>query len=648
MKIKQIPLGLLTIGASVTLGLLSFAGMFAFLAKLLALGIVLPVLPIAIGSMVLAILYESEIFHVNIKGAAKQMFKKSYFNHLLAKEYLLEHTVANIHKDDCPEFFKDYAKIVQQLSKYAHKGLEKQSKLDKKAIEKTLKDMENVLALALFAPQGAYKSGYCEELSIWLRKNGQQQAWQTRLKDRLFHFGWKNFGWVNIFCLVAGLFSGLGMPFLFAEFIATSAAFITIPFAVWMCLLPCCMVGTCMVTYYSLSKFINHDTIKKWFNVIAQGWSKNGLTFTNVTITAGIIALLILALGLTLCTGGTWMTVASSDSLVAWVKRLPTFILGVLNPIVVTIYSGIFNIQNIAETLDMLKNMENPFISWKKSLFKIVHSMRNTENWFQRVNPFRIILKITFTPLRIILFLGHLASIAACTDRVPGFSEIWAFFIALINECLEDGHYFFKEAPHIHVFEGGTMIIDHGDHVHICMGADDLLAEALMEHLDASHSHNHDTDIPTQILRAVFSPLYLSATLWDWGFGQLNVGNGKVKLTFIQTFKKQMGIEEEKVYKEPVELSKGWLREQANYRVEKFKTSHFKNLFGKEAADAKDKITVLNDFQKDIKNLNKDLQTTLTSAVKSGLFNQNRSCIKKAKVKTQEAMEALIPRVFTV
>ena len=83
MKVKKIPrylaLFLLTFGASLILGFLSFGGMFALW----------PILPLAFSAFVLSVAYEGEIYLQNIKGALNKLFKHNHLQRQLANNYLL-------------------------------------------------------------------------------------------------------------------------------------------------------------------------------------------------------------------------------------------------------------------------------------------------------------------------------------------------------------------------------------------------------------------------------------------------------------------------------------------------------------------------------------------------------------------------------
>lgn len=115
------------------------------------------------------------------------------------------------------------------------------------------------------------------------------------------------------------------------------------------------------------------------------------------------------------------------------------------------------------------------------------------ENIQQKLNPFRILLKLTYTPLRIALFLGHLVSIGAVGDRLPGVPEIISAILGILAEFFEDWHYFFNLEP------------AHKDDIE----------SITQEHFSTPGGHDHEDDIPTKCLRFLFYPLIYMAAWWD-------------------------------------------------------------------------------------------------------------------------------------
>ena len=518
IKPRKIPYYLslitLTLGASLILGFLSFGGMY----------ILLPILPLAFATFALSVAYEGEIYLQNIKGAFNKLFKENYLKNHLAKEFLLSHFPKNTDDEHCPQFFKDYKAQLNLLKEFGHKELNEKSKKRKKEIEKTLGDMEKWFALQLFPSREnrTDESDYAKNLDQWLAKN-QQEEWQKLLKKRT-----KQFLNVASFSTLAGIFMGLGSTYLIVELFSLIPLFVAIPFTFWpIFILPMSLVAGvayAMQTYNAVTDIINNNTVLKWYDKIRQDLSK-GITVRSVFMATTAVVLVGLAIALTICTAGTWWTIATSARpLFDWMRRMPSFIMGVINPAITGLSAIFFNIQNSAESLEMVDQV----ISSKKNVFQRIYEsvingwshLRQTENWWQIFNPFRLILKLTITPLRVVLFLGHLISIALTSDRMPGVPQIVSVLVGIICEGFEDAHYFVggsddQDNENHHTMESHhETMIDNQDH--------NEFQSLLKDRLSPAEDHEHSVDIPTWILRTIASPVYALAALWDSSFSQLN------------------------------------------------------------------------------------------------------------------------------
>lgn len=651
MNIKNIPINpkkipyyllllLLTMGASLILGFLSFSGMYALL----------PALPLAFAAFALSVTYEGEIYLQNIKGALNKLFKFNYLKNHLAKEYLLAH-FPDTKEENCPQFFKDYKRQLNLLSEFGHKELNSDSKKRKKQIEKTLSDMEKWFALQLFKEKKnptIKESKYTKDLLDWLASH-EQSKWIQQWEKRRFQFNI-----VKGFSIVAGLFMGLGSTYLIVEAFTVIPFFAAIPFTFWpILILPMAVIAGAaygMLTYNAVTDMINNNTIIKWYNKIRNDLSQ-GLTIRNVFIATTAVFLVGLAIALTICTAGTWWTIATNARpLFDWMKKMPSFIMGVINPIITGASAIFFNIQNSAESLEMVDEATHS----NKNIFQTIYDaitsgyqhLRETENWLQIFNPFRIILKLTLTPLRILLFMGHLISVAVTADRMPGVPQILSALIAIISEGFEDAHYF---VGHGHGEENDE---EHGHHNHHNFG------QLLKERLDPDSGHEHNMDIPTWLLKTIASPIYGLAALWDFSFSQLNQpetkdlpSNKKPQvLTLKEAWNKQWGIAKEsnvEINPNAKRPSKEWRIEHAVTQIEKFERKHLKEVVvGRELADKK--IFALNQLKEKIRypEHGDTLSDTLEKAKKQSVYNQHRLFGQKGeKTCTQNFIEELPERI---
>lgn len=603
----------------------------------------LPALPLAFAGFALSVAYEGEIYLQNIKGALNKLFKFNYLKNYLAKEYLLTH-FPNTDEENCPQFFKDYKRQLELLAKFGHKELNQDSKKRKRQIEKTLSDMEKWFAMQLFADKdnpSPNTSKYTKELLDWLALN-KQDEWIKRWEKRHFQFHI-----VKGFSVVAGLFMGLGSTYLIVEAFTIIPFFAAIPFTLWpIIILPMAIVAGAaygMLTYNAVTDMINNNTVVKWYNKIRDDLSQ-GLTVRNVFIATTAVFLVGLALALTVCTAGTWWTIATNARpLFDWMKKMPSFIMGIINPIITGASAIVFNIQNTAESLDMVdeatRSNKNIFQKIYETISNGYQHLRETENWLQIVNPFRILLKLTITPLRILLFMGHLISVAVTSDRMPGVPQILSALVAIISEGFEDAHYFIG---HSHEEEHDEEYEHHNRQ---------QFEKLLKDRLDPESGHDHNMDIPTWILKTVASPLYGLAALWDFSASKLNPSDKKPHtLNLREAWNKQWGVAKEfdvKLNANAERPSQEWQVEHAVARIEKFQRKHLKDIvIGRELADKK--IVALNQLKEKIRHPEKGetLSETLEHAKKQSDYNQHRLFSQKGeKTRTQIFIEELPERV---
>jgi hypothetical protein len=197
-----------------------------------------------------------------------------------------------------------------------------------------------------------------------------------------------------------------------------------------------------------------------------------------------------------------------------------------------------------------------------------------------------------------LLFIGHLLSMSVATNRVPTISEFFSTLLGFLSEGFEDGHYFI---PH-----------KHADH----------------------EGHNHAHDFPTKLLKIIFMPIYILATLWDFGTSQLNPSpppKGKPhsgepqSLSFIEAWQKQTGEPEDV----PVEIkaeerpSEGWKIEHADFRIERYKAKHLDGvaLIGDDIL--REKKEALSALQKELRS-GKDVRDVLDGAKGNAAYSKHR------------------------
>lgn len=505
--------GLLTVGASLILGFLSFSGMIAFL----------PILPLAIGAFVLSVIYEGQIYKQNIQGALTKLFKNNYLKHFLTDKFLSAHFPEDVNAPDSPEFFKDYSNVLKALAFKNPDELPAERKKRKKQLRKTLKDMNNFLMQQLFEDTAATTETndalrtYREQLQRWLNEDNRKKTWQRLLLTRRIqsHFA-------KAFALVAGSFMGLSSAYLIVEAGMALPFLVAIPFTFWpIFVVPMSVIAGVaygFLIYNTVIDMINNETILNWLKTV-RSYFKDGLSVRGVVLTLTAFTLVTLAIALTICTAGTWWTIAkNSKPLFNWMGKIPVFILKYVNPGIDAIATSIFTIENISESLKFLNKLPKLI---KISIQETKASWSNTktqENWIQILNPFRVLLNLVTIPTKFILFLGHIISMALTSDQTPGIPQEVAITAAAVCEGVEDLHYFISHPHHQH---------QHFDN------------KSLLKKYSAFHGgHSHANDLPTRILRIIALPLFLLTSVWDCLASKGNQ-EPKKSLTFKEAFNKQ-------------------------------------------------------------------------------------------------------------
>jgi hypothetical protein len=240
-----------------------------------------------------------------------------------------------------------------------------------------------------------------------------------------------------------------------------------------------------------------------------------------------------------------------------------------------------FNLQNTIETINAVKEV----LEKKPAKSKPEVVKRTTETWLQLFNPFRILLKLTFTPLLLVFFLGHLISIGLTADRMPGIPAIVSALLGMISEGFEDFHYFFDLQALIKPFaitfkiisspfqaigylvqsiwKKGTNASDAPNHQEVLKQLSSIFSEGFIEAfsttetntsdckdkeasccsdghqhaVECAHHHEHSA-LPNQILELAFSPLFALSALWHWAFQDPSATTQK---TFKECFYLQIG-----------------------------------------------------------------------------------------------------------
>ncbi len=560
MKIKKIPYYLapwfLMAGASLTIGLLSFGGILA----------IWPILPLAFAGFVLSVAYEGEIYLQNIRGSLKKLFKSNHLERQLAEKCLLDYFPKEL-DEHCPQFFKDYEYQRQLFDQYEDKRLNKASRDRKRHVDKTLVDMKKWFAVQLFSDLGQQGlTAYQTELRDWFDKSGLRAQLQAKHGSRR--------GIYNLlkgFCVTAGLFMGLGTTYLLVEAFAIIPWLAVIPAATLpMLIAPMAAIAGVaygLLVYNAMTDMIATDMVNTWYQKIYNNIDKKPLGH-RVVMGTGLAVMFTLTLALSICTAGTWWTVAkTSQPLFRWMGKMPGFIMLVLNPLISSLSTWGFNLENVSETLELVEKWTDALdfkalLRWmgeiparimstpgllisRLSAWKFNPEAKTGWQLLQSWNLPRMVIAVAFSPLRFLLFIGHLISIGVTADRVPGVPCAASALLGAANEGVEDLHYF--------EFVG-----------------------------------KHDSDLPTKCLTLLFLPLYVLAASWDVMCDEKREelsSWGAFRRVFGKAMDREMGLAAEANVEfgssEPCGVKKwAWQFEHAVYRIERHKEKHLQEVVG--------------------------------------------------------------------
>jgi hypothetical protein len=563
---------ILTLGASLLLGLLSFSGMFALW----------PLLSLAIISFVLSVLYEGEIYQKNINQALDKLFNANLIAEKIGKE-----AVEELLKQS-PEhaFVKEYQECKDSSQK---------------------KQLEVLLAKSLLQKN--------IPTVVYLKTSLERQKWQGRaqtLESRNNK--------LKLFSILTSIVMTLGTIFLLLDtlsvlpFFAISAA--TLPYVV----IPLSIISGIaygFLTYNSLASFLLDHSLSEWWRNFKNQLTQSPRDYKKILFIIGASLIFILNLTLTLCTAGTWWTLMNqSRKLWPWLQNIGIRILQFITPFVMGAANLGFNSRNIVETVKAITPKETETHHHQCDQHEHEHKQpKASETLVQRWNFFRFLLKITYMPLRVLLFLGHLVSIGVTGDQMPGMPAIASALLGIVSEGFEDAHYF---------FDLKTLFNENHGH----------------DHDDEEHGHEH-SDLPNRILQILFSPLFFLASVWHY-FAQ---ARPKTK-SFTECYDLMQGkTEHHEHHHESPALSDSYRQAQAIIMVQEQVERLQQASFSLELTEAKIKIlkgliTLLSQDTLRHSEVQAQLQSTELKAHRFSLFSTG-------KTTTETAMEEVENLLFS-
>jgi hypothetical protein len=519
-KLYKRMLTILAWGASLIVGLLSFGGMYAMFP------LVIP----SIISAILATIYEGEIFSQNLARAFEKIKNPAYFEKQLPKYYLERYFQDSSHKER-PKFFREYEKALR-------KGRIAAITLDQ--LEDLFDEQMNA-GKDYLGSASPYKK-YAAELHAFLHKpkddgtsihedyiySKNRRTWLIPLL-KFFGLG------------LTSLFATIATSYLLVELVTLIPLLAVIPFSVLpVIIIPLSLIAGVAyggLTFNALTNLMANDTFLGWWRRIKHDFSlmrddfkqngfnvKHALKYTGMVLT--IAALSALTVTLTVCTAGTWYTIARTvRPLFGWMKFMPAPIMQIINPFIMWVAAFAFNVENTSGTLHELFPEPDPKIKPGKSMWQQVKEacqeaythLKEKENLRQNLNPARMLLVVVLS-LRYVFFLGHLLSIGVTADRIPTLSQYVSAGLGGLGEGTEDWHYFFKHA-HLNDLKS-------------------LLRARLGEAQGHDHGAEDEEDKPTKLVNWMAKPLYILSAMWDAHYSQYN-DNPEHRFTYEASLERQ-------------------------------------------------------------------------------------------------------------
>ena len=415
-----------------------------------------------------------------------------------------------------------------------------------------------------------------QKLADWLRAD--RDAWKRKLTAHTLHSRL-----AFLVSAVSGLVMGIGTTYLIMESMAAVPFLAAIPLSFFPPVIaPLALIAGAaygLLIYNSLTEILLDDPFKKFFARIRENLHFENMTLKKAVMLALSVSLLIVTLLLTICTAGTWLTVFhKTKPLFTWIGHIPNVLLNIIIPILIGISVLPFSIQSISNTLDNLDTNAsfdalisacNP-MNWGASTSHFPRSWEDVsaglrervwQHWIpeflgvtalefgnetlqQQRNPYRILYRLLFEPLRALIFIGHLISAGATSDQIEGVPIIVSFLLNFFFEFAEDWDWIMKQ-PHAEAVS---------------------TADILKERAQKTDDHNHDNNIPMRILKFIFEPILKRAAQWDNNHRR----EGEVDNVAMRYERIKLGLQPKHTAVEP---SIPHYRKQSNFNLFLFKSA---------------------------------------------------------------------------
>lgn len=410
---------LLTVGATVAIGFLSFSGMF----------ILTPSLIWCCAAFALAAGYEGQVNAEGISSALRRMFDKNYLKKGILRRYLDDLLEQN---DDSNVFIKDYRAqkaYVEKLREIHHPNAEQAQKIAQ--AKKQLRNME----LFFF---NQYEK--CNEKKDNVSAMEKSVRDLILLKKAKLDLEIKRKTWLIraslIFAVGGGVSSGLAAFSAIKVGIASFALLSAIPGGVLIGLAACAAIGYTLLLYQSISDMVQQYS-GKWKNYFNK--RQNESSATHILRCVATVLTIGVAIVATIATAGTWWYAAKQGASLLNFSEKAANALRSVSVALMALPTFIFSTSNSIASVDNISRS-----SYKKLFFETMTKIKKaweTETLFQFLNPFRFVEKICSYTAKGIFFLGHVVSIGLISDRFDALPAVVSAGANATGEALTDLNY---------------------------------------------------------------------------------------------------------------------------------------------------------------------------------------------------------------
>jgi hypothetical protein len=534
--------GFLTAAATFSIGVLSFAGMFVLSSSFALCGL----------AFVLAAAYESQVNGEGIDKALKRILDPHYLSLALVQNYLKEQLKTHTNENIFLANYREQKRYVKELDNYIDELEEELEELNKlhginrltnlfkraKSLEEIeteqrieeikitlkkqkklleaeqhrLRNMEMSFLRQIQKPENDNASTMEKEIRKLFSDVQQQELLaEINKKRKYIKLGW-------LLAIGSGVASGLATISAMHVAIATFTVLSAIPGGIIITTCVLAAAGYTLLMYQNISDMIQEFS-GKWKEFFYKRENETrGTHIARVTVS---IAAVLLGIFATVATAGTWWSaVKDGAKILGAVEKVAAALQGFAVALM-TIPTFIFNARNAIKSIEKIS--ESHYGKLIRKTWGTIKETLKKENYFQNLNPIRLIETVFTLSARLILFVGHVLSMGLISDRLPFVSPKVSVPLNSSVEILADANYLAKEKNK----HKNSQIEENNEE-------------------DNEEEHTHES----KILTVLFSPIivvtvalrFLSAT-WDW-CGSLFSPNRSFKESLKKMFLKSDESEE--------------------------------------------------------------------------------------------------------